>query len=80
MSISQEQAIKIAQELLRSRNLEAEVHFESPSARLMKARDGKNEWCVIFNRVIPPDVVLSPEEIIVVVDEISGAARTEWTL
>jgi hypothetical protein len=81
MTISQEQARKIAQEFVRTRLAECPVRLESPSpfARREQVR-GRPCWAVVFDRITPSDVVVSPEQVIVLVDEVSGTAAFEHVL
>jgi hypothetical protein len=76
MTISQEQATKIAREFVRTQFAEYPVRLESPSPFARQVR-GRPCWAVVFGRVTPSDVVLSPEEVIVLVDEVSGTAEFE---
>ena len=74
MGVSQEHAVKIAQEFVSRRLPSCGVRLDSPAAR----REG-SRWAIIFERISSPDVVVSPAEVIVLVDE-SGAAELEHAL
>jgi len=77
--ISQQNAVKIAQEFVRARLPTCPVRLDSPSARRERGRD-RHHWVIIFDRVLPPDVVQSPAEVIVLVDETSGTPELELAL
>jgi len=79
MPVSKEQATKIAQDFLRERLATCPVRLESPFVRRKQMR-GRHCWVVMFDRVTPPDVVVSPEEVIVLVDEAGGTAEIELAL
>jgi hypothetical protein len=76
MAISQEQATKIAQDFVRSRLAECPVRLDAPFAHREQI-GGRRYWAVVFDRVTPPDVVVSPEEVVVLVDEVSGTPEIQ---
>jgi hypothetical protein len=74
MAVAREHAVKIAREYLQSRMAGGSARFDGPvSVRREDARKGgTSHWSVMFERVEPPGVVLSPGEVIVHVDEETG--------
>ena len=72
-------AVKIAREFLQTRLPECPVLLDSPFARREPVGD-HHRWSVMFERVMPPDVVVSPGEVIVLVDEVTGAAEIEYVI
>ncbi len=79
MPVSQDQAVNIAQEFLRPRLAECPVRLDSPFARREAVGVGFR-WVIMFGRVLPPDIVQSPAEVIVLVDETSGTPEIELAL
>ncbi len=63
--------MKIALEFLQTRLPECPVLLGSPYARREPVGD-HHRWSIVFERVMPPDVIVSPGEVIVLVDEASG--------
>ena len=61
----------IAQQFVRTRLPEGSVRLDSPFARRQAVGDCFR-WSIMFDRITPPDVVVSPGEIIVLVDEATG--------
>ena len=76
--VSKEHAVKIAQEFVRTHLADCPVRLDSPFAR-SESDGGRHRWAVMFDRVTPPDVVVSPEQIIVLVDE-SGSPEFEHVI
>ena len=79
MPVSQEHAVKIAREFLQTRLPECPVLLDSPLARREPIGD-HHRWLVLFERVMPPNVVVSPGEVIVLVDEASGIPEFAQTI
>ena len=79
MVVSKEHAVKIAQEFVRTRLPECPVRLDSPFARREVIRD-RYRWTVMFDRITPPDVVVSPGEVIVLVDEVTGTPEFELAI
>jgi len=77
--ISQQDAVKIAKEFVQARLPTCPVRLDSPFTR--REPDGdRHRWVIMFERVLPPDVVQSPAEVIVLVDETSGTPEFELAL
>ena len=75
--ISQQDAVKIAKEFVQTRIAACPVRLDSPFVR----REGDRHcWVVMFERVLPPNVVQSPAEVIVLVDVRSGTPEFELAL
>ena len=81
MPMSQDQAIQIARAFVQQRHdLETDpLHYDSPTVRHKRGGYGTDHlgmgatyWSVMFERVEQEDVVMSPGEVIVLVDEESG--------
>lgn len=77
--ISQQDAVKIAQEFVQARLPTCPVRLDSPSAQ-RKRRGDRHHWVIMFERVLPTNVVQSPAEVIVLVDETSGTPELELAL
>ena len=71
--------MKIAQEFLQTRLPECPVLLDSPFARREPVGD-HHRWSIVFERVMPPDVVVSPGEVAVLVDEASGLPELEQAI
>jgi hypothetical protein len=76
--VSKEHAVKIAQEFVRTQLAHCPVLLDSPFAR-SESVGGRHRWAVMFDRVTPPDVVVSPGEVIVLVDE-SGTPELDHVI
>jgi hypothetical protein len=74
MPVSKEHAVKIAREFLETRMPEGAVRFGVPlSVRREETRKGSSgHWSIVFDHDEPPEVVSSPGEVIVHVDEETG--------
>jgi hypothetical protein len=77
--ISQQDAVKIAKEFVQARLSTCPVRLDSPFARREPYGD-RHRWVIMFERVLPSDVVQSPEKVIVLVDEASGTPEIELAL
>jgi len=71
--------VKIAQEFIQTRLPACPVHLDNPFAR-REAHGRGHRWVIMFDKVVPPDIVVSPEEVIVLVDEASGTPDLELIL
>ena len=74
--ISQADAVKIAQGFIQTRLPTCPVRLGTPSAR-REAHGGGHRWRIMFDKVVPSDVVVSPEEVVVLVDEANGTPELE---
>lgn len=89
MPVSQDQAIRIAREFVQQRRgpKAYPLHYESPTVQHERGGYGTDRlgmgatyWTVMFELVEQPDVVVSPGEVIVYVDEESGRVEPFVTL
>jgi hypothetical protein len=79
MRVSQEHAEKIAQVFMQAQLPMCPVRLDSPFTRREEFED-RFRWVIMFERVLPPDVVVSPGEVIVLVDEASGMPKFEHVI
>ena len=79
MVVSKEHAVKIAQDFVRTQLPECPVRLDTPFVRREVLGDGYR-WAIMFERVTPPDVVVSPGEVIVLVDETTGKPEFELAI
>jgi hypothetical protein len=79
MPISQDHAVRIAQDFVQSKLSAGLVRLTARSVQHESVGD-VYRWVIMFDRVAPPDVVLSPGEIIVLVDEANGTPTFEYVI
>jgi hypothetical protein len=79
MPVSKEQAVKIARDFLQTRISGDSIRLEQPLSvqRENARRDTPASWCVMFERIDPPNVVTSPGEVVVLVDEETGRPKID---
>jgi len=77
--ISQQEPVKIAKEFVQARLTTCPVRLDSPFARL-EPHGNRHRWVVMFERVLPPYVMQSPTEVIVLLDETGGTPELEVAL
>ena len=79
MRVSREDAVKIAQDFVWNLLPTCPVRLDCPLAQREEA-GGCFYWVIVFDKVLSANVVESPGEIIVLVDETSGKPEFQYVI